>query len=88
MKISRPAIRPIEYPIGNKMDQTDLIRTYADGHQETITFDPYGRYTEMLAHFAAVVRGETESKYSYAYERRVHKLVLKACGCSVKEENK
>ena len=51
-------IRPIEYPIGNKMDQTDLIRTYADGHQETITFEPYGRYAEMLSDFAAIVRGD------------------------------
>ena len=78
-------IRPIEYPVGNGLNQSDVVRTYADEHQETITFGPYGRYTEMLADFAAILRGEKVfDKEQYAYERMVHKLVLKACDVSVK----
>lgn len=38
------------------------------------------RYRAMLVNFAAYVRGEKENPYSPDYERRLHKLILKACG--------
>ena len=43
----------------------------------------HGRYDAMVRAFAAYVSGEKKNPYSYEYERRLHKLVLKACGVSI-----
>lgn len=44
------------------------------------TFGPFDRYNDMFAEFASIVRGEIENPYSYEYEKKVHELLLKACG--------
>lgn len=44
---------------------------------ETEGFD---RYDEMMASFAAMVRGEKENPYSYDYELLLYKTILKCCG--------
>ena len=44
---------------------------------ETALFD---RYEPMLRDFARMVRGETVNPYSYDYERRLFRLVLRCCG--------
>ena len=46
-------------------------------HEQSEEFD---RYETMMQSFAAMVRGEIENPYSYAYERRLHKTVLLCCG--------
>lgn len=40
----------------------------------------YGRYDKMLRSFAAYVNGELKNPFDYEYERKLHKLILKACG--------
>ena len=40
----------------------------------------YGRYDAMFRAFSAYVNGEKQNPYDYEYERRLHKLILKACG--------
>lgn len=40
----------------------------------------YGRYDAMFKAFAQYVSGKKENPYSYEYERKLHKLILKACG--------
>ena len=80
--------RPLERPIGNDMDNCDMIEhyhcdaTYDWGHDEGIrtTFPAQNRYDTMMLNFAAMVRGEKTNPYSYEYERQLHKLLLKACG--------
>ena len=40
----------------------------------------YGRYDPMFRAFASYVNGEKQNPYTYEYERKLHKLILKACG--------
>lgn len=40
----------------------------------------HGRYDAMFRAFADYVNGEKQNPYNYEYERKLHKLVLKACG--------
>ncbi len=40
----------------------------------------HGRYDAMFRAFADYVNGKMTNPYSYEYERKLHKLVLKACG--------
>lgn len=40
----------------------------------------FDRYDNMMASFAAMVRGEKENPWSYDYELELYKLVLEACG--------
>lgn len=42
----------------------------------------HGRYDAMFRAFAAYVKGEEKNPFSYEYERRLHKLILKSCGCT------
>ena len=41
---------------------------------------PYGRYDTMMISFAEYVRGEKQNPFTYEYERKLHKVILKACG--------
>lgn len=41
---------------------------------------PFNRYDTIVADFAAYVCGEKQNPYTYEYERKLHKLLLKACG--------
>ncbi len=45
-----------------------------------VVFGPFGRYTEMMTDFAAVVRGDKENSFDYDYELMVQRTLLKACG--------
>ena len=40
----------------------------------------FGRYDGMFRAFAEYVAGQTQNPFEYEYERRLHKLILKACG--------
>ncbi len=46
----------------------------------TTKSDIYDRYDDMMASFAAMVRGEKENPWSYDYELELYKTVLKCCG--------
>lgn len=48
---------------------------------KTTNMDFTNRYDEMMASFAAMVRGEKENPYTYDYELEIYKTILKACGC-------
>lgn len=41
---------------------------------------PHDRYEAMFKAFASYVNKQSENPYSYEYERKLHKLLLKACG--------
>ena len=44
-------------------------------------FSPmYGRYDAMFRAFADYINGEKHNPFSYEYERKLHKIILKACG--------
>lgn len=40
----------------------------------------YGRYDGMFRAFARYVSGQAQNPFDYEYERRLHKLLLRACG--------
>lgn len=42
--------------------------------------DVFDRYGVMLEAFASYVRGDEENPFTPEYERRLHKIILKACG--------
>ena len=42
--------------------------------------EPYQRYYEMIASFAAMVRGERENPYTLAYESALYRTLMKCCG--------
>ena len=54
----------------------------ADWHQKgEHHFSPmYGRYDAMFRAFADYINGEKHNPFSYEYERKLHKIILKACG--------
>lgn len=43
----------------------------------------HGRYEAMFKAFAAMVRGEIKNAHDYEYERKLHKILLNACGVKV-----
>lgn len=43
-------------------------------------FPAFNRYDDMMLSFAAMVRGEKQNSWDLEYERRLHRLVLRACG--------
>ena len=47
--------------------------------------EPYDRYDNMMASFAAMVRGEIANPYTLDYELSLYKNVLRCCGVPVKE---
>lgn len=44
---------------------------------------PEDRYDRMMRVFAQITRGEIENPYTYDYELKLYKLVLKSCGVNV-----
>ena len=77
-------IKPLEIQTGSKQYTKmtickDTDRWVASG--ETKESPLYDRYDEMMASFAAMVRGEKENPWSYEYELELYKTILKACGC-------
>lgn len=47
---------------------------------EVTNSDTYDRYDDMMASFAAMVRGEKENPWGYDYELLLYKTLLKCCG--------
>lgn len=52
---------------------------YAGDRRESKVFD---RYDDMMASFAAMVRGEKENPYTYEYELNLYRTILKCIGRS------
>lgn len=91
-------IRPLERPVKGydiPKDVCTLYESYQDGTPgapirdwaldgERMDFEPKNRYDEMTAFFAAMVRGEAENPYTPEYERKLHKLFIRACGLCAK----
>lgn len=50
------------------------------GTKEIHRSEPVGRYSLMMQGFAAMVRGEKETPYSYEYESELYEILMKACG--------
>ena len=46
--------------------------------------DVFGRYDEMFTKFASYINNEEANPYSYEYERKLHKIILSACGVDIK----
>ena len=65
---------------GQYTDRT--VYTSEDWHQpgEKTTSDLYDRYDEMMASFAAMVRGEKENPYTCDYELELYRTLLQCCG--------
>lgn len=45
--------------------------------------EAYDRYDDMMASFAAMVRGEKQNPYTLDYERELYKTVLQCCGVHI-----
>lgn len=79
-------LNPIEAFASGRVMTTDMYITPAENSSawayrgEKKTFEPFERYENMYLEFADIVLEKMENPYSYEYERRVHKLLLKACG--------
>lgn len=52
---------------------------WADNGQDS-QMAPVDRYDNMMASFAAMVRGEKDNSYTYDYELELYRTMLKACG--------
>ena len=51
---------------------------------ERYNTEVYGRYDAMFEAFGDYVLGNKQNPFDYEYERKLHKLILKACGENVK----
>ncbi|MBE6689374.1 MAG: Gfo/Idh/MocA family oxidoreductase [Ruminococcaceae bacterium] len=79
-------IKPIEDPtvhetITNANVSTLQLR-YRENNsviEQQFTFEPYGRYDDMMIDFARMVSGEKENPFSPDYELEVYKLIRKTC---------
>ena len=40
----------------------------------------HGRYDDMFRAFAVYINGVKSNPYTYEYEKKLHKVLLKACG--------
>ncbi|MBR7133138.1 MAG: Gfo/Idh/MocA family oxidoreductase [Clostridia bacterium] len=76
-------IKPLEMFIGNNlMSSVKTVYSSLDwcDKGESCEFEPFGRYSNMLNSFAAMVRGEKTNPYTLDYELELYKLILKCCG--------
>ena len=76
-------IKPLEMFIGgNMMSSTKTVYSSGDwcNRGEVTEFESFGRYSDMLDSFAAMVRGEKTNPYTLEYELNLYKLLLKSCG--------
>lgn len=77
-------LRPLErLTYDYKMQDTDrYIRTDTNWHSHTqkTTSPIHNRYDSMMASFGAMVRGEKENPWTYDYELKLYKTLLRACG--------
>lgn len=85
-------ICPLEWADFSRKDifcpLTSTIReTFSeDWHKkaERYNTEVYGRYDAMFEAFGNYVLGNKQNPFDYEYERKLHKLILKACGENVK----
>ncbi len=84
-------IRPIEFyedGIGDDFMFSKKRETYLNenggsvwsAHIPSEKSKIFNRYNGMLKNFAKIVRREIENPYDYEYEKRLHRLLQKACG--------
>lgn len=59
-----------------KSEVTDI---WSDCSEKVIS-EGYNRYNPMMTDFAAFVRGEKENPYTYDYELKLFKLLMRCCG--------
>jgi len=87
-------IKPLEFYEPGLVDDfmfSQKCETYVDknggapwgDHRPWVKSEMFNRYDNMLRSFAAIVRGEIENPYPYEYEKKLHRLVLSACGVDV-----
>ena len=82
------SLLPFERGDGGDCVSTDMRECYLNENGRSpwsdngthTHFPAFNRYDDMMLSFAAMVRGEKENPWSYEYERRLHRMVLKACG--------
>lgn len=81
-------LKPLEWAV---KDNSDVFSPLTTGVREVFDNDwnsrgdycetpVYGRYDAMLRSFASYINGEAKNPFDYEYERKLHKLILKACG--------
>lgn len=81
-------IRPLEWGWAEDESaiqlQTTGVREAFDnswsGKGEYHDTEVYGRYDAMFRSFATYINKEKQNPFDYEYERKLHKLILKACG--------
>lgn len=81
-------LKPLERFVPNRPDifvpLTTVVRErFSEGWYDRgneYTTEPFGRYDAMLTAFAKYVCGEEECPTTPEYERKLHRLILRACG--------
>lgn len=79
-------INPTEYYMGSGAVNdmlTDLVVRTSDVWNDPgvkTTCEPYNRYDEMFRSYFLIARGEKTNDYSFAYEKKLYRLLLNACG--------
>ena len=76
-------LKPFEMTVEDGKLYTEKTEYYVNdwGNMgEKSKTEPYDRYDDMMAAFAAMARGEKENPYTLDYELQLYKTVLKACG--------
>ncbi len=76
------SICPLECPIHAVYTHASEAHCYEDRHtaRDIVTTPRDARYDDMMLDFAAMVRGEKQNPFSYAYELETQRMVLAACG--------
>ena len=75
-------VKPIEEP-------TTLHKAYFHPDRKKVEWQSIdipqytGRYDTMMLEFAQMLRGELVNPYSYAYEAKLQRMILAACGLNV-----
>jgi predicted dehydrogenase len=75
-------IKPLEVRADDKHQHVDAVEYWpAQSGKGTITrhSDLFTRYGKMMERFAAMARGEIQNPYTYDYEMRLYRLVMKCC---------
>lgn len=65
---------------------TDVRENFSKNWRDSGKFyqtEPHDRYIPMMDAFAAMVRGEIENPYTYEYEARLHRILMRACGVDI-----
>ena len=77
-------IKPLEVCVESSLLYTGkTVRTNKSNWDENFDIEycqPFDRYDDMMADFAAMCRGEKKNEYTPDYELGLYRLLLKACG--------